>query len=204
MSKNHCYILLGAMTFFLMSCSLSDFQLDKLTQPTDLNPVIYRPVSNGTYVVKDYAAVPGLGNTPVAVDSLNFNLISYPLDGMTFNTKGTDSMVVVIKTVNETPMKYRYRLSFTGTIMDSGSKSKFLNAATINAQGDVIEASKDSLEFKLNATDVKNLGAVTQIDLSITLYKPDNGTVVANVLKNSQLSFKIGFRAPINLLKNRL
>lgn len=204
MSKDHFYILLGAMTLFLMSCNLSDFKFDKLAQPTDLNPVIYRPVSYGTYVVKEYAAVPGLGNTPVILDSLNFNPIAYPLNGMTFNTAGSDSMVVIIKTVNETPMKYRYRLSFPGTIMDSGSKSKFLNAATMNAQGDVIEASKDSLEFKLDAIDVKNLGVATQMDLSITLYKPDNGTVVASVLKNAQISFKIGFRAPMNLIKIRL
>jgi len=204
MSKNYCYILLGTMTFFLISCNLSDFQLDKLIQPTDLNHVIYRPVSSGTYVVKDYAAVPGLGNASVVVDSLSFNSIHYPLNGMTFNTTGTDSMVVIIKTVNETPMKYRYRLSFTGTIMDSGSKSEFLDAATIDTQGDVIEASKDSLEFKLDTTDVKNLGMATQMDLSITLYKPDNGIVIANILKNSRISFKIGFRAPINLLKTKL
>ena len=204
MSKNYCYILVGAMTFFLISCDLSDFQLDKLIKPTDLNPVIYRPVSSGTYVVKDYTTVPGPGNASVGVDSLNFNPIHYPLNGMTFNTTGTDSMVVIIKTVNETPMKYRYRLSFTGVTMDSGSKSKFLNAATINTQGDVIEASKDSLEFKLDTADVKNLGMATEMDLSITLYKPDNGMVVANILKNSQISFKIGFRAPINLLKTKL
>lgn len=185
-----------------MSCNLADFQFDKLAEPTGLNPVVYRPVSSGTYVVKDYASVPGFGSAPVTLDSLNFNMVSYSLNGMSFNTAGTDSMVVIIKTVNETPMKYRYRLSFTGKSMDSGSK--LLNAATINSQGDVIEASHDSLEFKLDSTNIKNLTQATQINLSVTLYQPDKGTVFANVLKSSQISFKIGFRAPINLFKIKI
>ena len=202
MRKDRFFYLLGFLTIFLMSCNLSDFQFDKLAEPTGLNPVIYRPVSSGTYVVKDYAAVPGFGGTPFTADSLNFTMVSYPFSGMSFNTIGTDSMVVIIKTVNETPMKYRYKLSFTGTSMDSGSK--LLSAATINPQGDVIEASHDSLEFKLDSTGVANLGLATQIDLSVTLYQPDKGTVLANVLKNSQISFKIGFRAPINLFKIKI
>ena len=111
-------------------------------------------------------------------------------------------MVVVVKTVNETPMKYRYKLSFTGSSMDSGNK--LLSAATINLQGDVTEASHDSLEYKLNSTDVANLAIATQINLSVTLYKPNEGTVFSNVLKNAQISFKIGFRAPVNLFKIKL
>ena len=111
-------------------------------------------------------------------------------------------MVVIIKTVNETPMKYRYKLSFNGTTMDSGSK--LLNAATIDQQGFVIETTIDSLEYKLNANDVKSLGSATQFDLSLTLYKPAKGLVVANVLKSSQISFRIGFRAPITLFKLKL
>jgi hypothetical protein len=202
MRKDRFFYLLGTLTIFLTSCNLADFQFDKLAEPTGLNPVIYRPVSSGTYVVKDYASVPGFGSTPVTLDSLNFNMVSYSLNGMLFNTSGTDSMVVIIKSVNETPMKYRYILSFTGTTMDSGSK--LLSAATLNPQGDVIEASHDSLEFKLDSAGVANLGLAKQIDLTVTLYQPDQGTVLANVLKSSQISFKIGFRAPINLFRIKL
>jgi hypothetical protein len=178
--------------------------MSNLAKSDELNPVIYRPLSTASYLVKEYVTVPGLGSTPVTKDSLNFNLIAYPLNGMTFNTTGTDSMVVIVKTVNETPMKYRYKLYFTGTSMDSGSKTKYLSAATINSQGDVIEASRDSLEFKLNSNDVANLAKATEIDLSITLYQPSKGPVLANVLKNSQITFYIGFRAPVNLFKVKL
>ena len=106
-------------------------------------------------------------------------------------------MWVIIKTVNETPMKYRYWLSFTpGRTMQSA----ILNAATVNAAGDVVAASNDSIEYKLNKSDVVNLGKATRMDLAISLYKP--GTpVIANVLKSSQITFRIGFRAPINLFK---
>ncbi len=201
MRNSQLLSLLCAMGLLLGSCNLSDFDLSRFTDPSGLNPVIYLPVASGTYAVKNYAAVPGFGSTPVT-DSLVFNPISYSLNSMSINTTGTDSMVIIIKTVNETPMKYRYQLSFTGKIMDSGSK--LLSAATINPQGDVIEASHDSLEFKLDTTDLKNLALATKMDLSVTLYQPDQGTVLANVLKSAQISFKIGFRAPINLFKVKL
>lgn len=198
------WVCLSALwsALLLVACNMSDFEWNRLAQPSGLNPVIYRPFAEGTYAVKDYAAVPGFGTTPVTLDSLNFNQIAYPVVGISFNTAGTDSMVVIIKTVNETPMKYRYRLSFSGVTLDSGSK--LLNAAAINPQGDVIEFSRDSLEFKLDPAAVAKLGQVQQFDLSVTLYKPGQGTVLANILKSSQISFKIGFRAPINLFKLKI
>lgn len=202
MRKDWLISLLCAIALFLGSCDLSDFQLERLAKTDELSPVVYRPVSIGTYVVKDYVTVPGTGNTPVTIDSLIFKPIVYLLDSMKFKTAGTDSMVVIIKTVNETPMRFRYSLSFTGTTMDSGGK--LLSAATINPQGDVIEASRDSLEYKLNQLDVANLGAATQMDLSITLYQPEKGPILANVLKNSPITFYVGFRAPVNLFKVKL
>jgi len=202
MKKDWWIPLLGAISLFLLSCDLSDFQMERLAPTDELSPVVYRPVTVGTYVVKDYVTVPGTGNTPVTVDSLIFKSIEYQLDSMLLNTSGTDSMVVIIKTVNETPMRFRYSLSFTGTTMDSGSK--LLSAGTVNPQGDVVEASRDSLEYKLNALDVANLGAATQMDLSITLFQPEEGAVLANVLKNSPITFYIGFRGPVNLFKVKL
>lgn len=181
------------------SCNLSDFQLDRLVQPDGLSPVVYRPFATGTYNVKDYAVFPGAGNAPVTLDSISFRQINYPFNGMTLNTKGTDSMVVIVKTVNETPMKYSYSLSFSGTTLRSSSIRKYLTPAVINAQGDVMETVSDSLEFRLTPKDVINLGTTGQVDLQITLYQPDKGTVIASVLKASRISFRIGFRAPLNL-----
>ncbi len=192
------FFLVWTMALVMMSCNLSDFGTNNLLPATGLNPVLYRPFTNGTYAVKDYTVFPEMGMTPVKSDSLNFKGINYPLNGMTFNTSASDSMVVIIKTVNETPMKYRYWLTYEGKVIDSGSK--LLGAAIVNAKGDILEASQDSIEYKLNTKEVTDLGAATQIDLAITLYKP--GTpVIANVLKASQISFRIGFRAPVNLLK---
>jgi hypothetical protein len=107
-------------------------------------------------------------------------------------------------------MKYSYKLIFHGpgfddsTLVNSKSKSKYLAGGFLNPQGDVIDASKDSLEFKLDLPGVLKLTAATQIDLSITLYQPDTGSVLANVLKNAPISFYIGFRAPINLFKLKI
>jgi hypothetical protein len=206
MKKGYFPFLFGTIILFVISCDLSDFQFDKLAKSADLNPVVYRPVSYGKYTVKDYTNVPGTGNALVTLDSLKFKTISYPLDSMAFNTAGTDSMVLIIKTINETTMRYRYKLSYKdgankSIILDSGAK--LLNPATLDAQGDLV-ATKDSLEYKLDSSAVAVLGAATQFDLSITLYKPIKGTVEANALRNAQITFYIGFRAPINVFKARL
>ena len=202
MSKNHFSVILAALAFSLLACNMSDFQFDRISKLADINPVVYRPLSRGTYMIKDYFTITGLGNTPVTKDTLKLNKIYYPLESLKFNTSGVDSMVIIIKTVNETPMKYRYVLSFATTNLDSGSK--LLGAATMTSQGDVMDYSNDSIEYKLDVKAIKNLGMASKIDLSISLFQPGKGTVYAAVLRNSQISFYIGFRAPINLFKARL
>ncbi len=204
MRKVQFFFPLVVSILALISCNLSDFQMNKLATPTGLSPFIYRPILTASYAVKNYAIVKELGNTPFKEDSLSFSLIpAYPLDGLALNTTGNDSVTVIIKTLNESPMKYRYTLSISGTVLNSSNKQKYLSAATINTQGDVIENSKDSLEYHLSATDIVNLGQANQFNLSITLYQPDKGPVLANVLKDSSLSFLIGMRARINLFKIR-
>lgn len=198
------FILFGCLANILVSCNLSDFDLSKFAEASGLNPVIYRPFARGSYVVKDFSTGIGVGSTAFKNDSLNFSPISYSLDSMSFNTTGADSMIVIVKTINESPMKYRYWLSLNGTILDSRVKSRYLPAATMNSQGDVIEFTKDSVEFALDSVAINHLRKASQIDLAITLYQPDKGTVLANVLKSSQISFFIGFRAPINLFKIKI
>lgn len=199
MRKERISYILGLAVLLLASCNLSDFKLDRLVYPSGLNPVIYRPFSSGSYVVKDYTTFPWSGNTLVTANPLNFNVIQYPLSGVTLYTSGIDSMVVIIKTVNETPMKYRYTLSFNNTDLDSGPG--LLKEATTDSQGNVIAASRDSIEYNLRPADVINLANATQVDLAITLHQPGTAPVVANPLKFAQISFKIGFRAPVNLFK---
>lgn len=202
MSKNHFSVILAALAFSLLACNMSEFQFDKISKLADINPVVYRPLSRGTYMIKDYFTITGLGNTPVTKDTLKLNKISYALDSLILNTTGVDSMVVIVKTINETPMKYRYVLSFATTNLDSGSK--LLGAATMTPQGDVMDYNNDSIEYKLDIKAIKNLRLASKIDLSISLFQPGKGTVYAAVLRNSQISFYIGFRAPINLFKARL
>jgi hypothetical protein len=199
MRRERIFYILGLAILLFVSCNLSDFKLDRLVYPSGLNPVLYRPFSSGSYVVKDYTTFPWSGNTIVTTDPLNFNVIHYPLTGVTLYTTGMDSMVVIVKTVNETPMKYRYILSFNNTDLDSGPI--LLKEATTDSQGNVISASRDSIEYKLNPADVINLANATLVDLAITLHQPGTTPVVANALKFGQISFKTGFRAPINLFK---
>ena len=199
MSKHRLLWFVGVLLFSLNSCNLSDFETSRLIEPTDLKPVVYLLVAYGTYPVKDYATIPQTGNAVVPQPKIDFipSPIPYDLKGLSFSTQAIDTMVVIVKTVNETPMKLQYKLSFTGTVMDSG----ILQSAKLNSNGAVVEAHNDSLEFGLNANEIKMLGNAPIMDLSISLFQPDTGAVIASVLKSSQVSFKIGFRAPVNLVK---
>lgn len=203
MRNTRLFSILGVSLALLFSCDLSDFELDRLTEPSGLDPVLYLPLSSGSYTVEDYVnPFPWTGTTPVTEDPLNFNPIPYPLNGLTFNTSGIDSMIVIVKTVNQTPMKYSYSLSFNGTTIGPGTT--LLNEAATDAQGNVTAASRDSLEFKLNNADIRNLATASQVDMTVTLHQPGTAPVVANALRFSQISFKIGFRAPVNLFKLKL
>ncbi len=207
MKNFKCIKLLFAIGLLLGSCNLSDFDLSKFAEPTGLNPVVYRPMASGTYIIKDYYKGPPLvGNTPVTADPIYLKIIPYPFNGMTFNTNGINSMVVIVKTSNETPMKYQYKLIFTGPGYKDSTMimSKILDSAPVNMQGLVDGVFRDSSEYKLDSLGVVKLGSATDIDLSITLYQPTHGTVLANVLKYSPISFYFGFRAPINLFKIKI
>lgn len=199
MRKYLIFCILGMILLLIASCDQSEFELDRLADPSGLNPVVYRPFSSGSYVVNEYTAFPWSGNTIVTADPLNFKLIPYPLNGLSLSTNGIDSMVVIVKTVNETPMKYRYIITINGTLLDSGTT--LLNEALTDSQGNVTVASNDSIEYKLYPADIKNLTTASQIDLNISLHQPGTAPVVANALKYAQISFKIGFRAPVNLFK---
>lgn len=199
MIKNRFFWFTGLLFMLLYSCNLSDFETDRLIEPTDLKPLIYLPVSYATYPIKDFATVTQTGNTIVTQPQINFNKfpIPYDLKGLSFSSQAMDTMVIIVKTVNETPMKLQYKLTFPGTMMDSG----ILQSAKLNSNGDVLEAARDSIEFGLSAAEVKILGTAPIMDLYISLFQPDTGDVIANVLKSSQVSFKIGVRVPINLVK---
>jgi hypothetical protein len=199
MSKHPFPGFLGVLLIFLYSCNLSDFETDRLIEPTDLKPVVYLPVAYGTYLVKDFATIPQTGNTVVTQPQINFDSypIPYDLKGVSFSAQAIDTMVIIVKTVNATPMKLQYKLSYPGTMMDSG----ILPSAKLNNNGDVLEAATDSTEFGLTAVEVKALGSSPVMDLYISLFQPDTGVVLANVLKSSQVSIKIGFRFPVNLVK---
>ena len=197
MSKNQIFSIVGSVALLLASCNLSDFQTNKLVAPTDLNPVLYMPVASGNYLVKDYTHFPELGNMPVPEPKIDFDTIRYDMTQLNFIPIAVYSMVIIVKTVNESPMRLQYSFSFTGKTVTS----PLLQGAKLNANGDVIESVKDSIEYKLNYAEILNLGITPSIDMAVSLFQPASGSVIAKVLKFSSISVKVGFRAPVNLVK---
>lgn len=201
MRKFSILCLMGVVLLTFTSCILSIFDPKKLVDPTDLKPLVYLPIANDLLQIKDHASNLPLGNAVVLASRVDLKPISYDLANLNFDASLVDSLVLIVKTVNESPMKIRYILSYPGgPTMDSDT----LKSATLNSNGDVIEAAKDSLEFYLNKSQIISLGNAPLLSLNISLFQPDKGSVVASVLKNSAISFKIGCRAPVNLINIKL
>lgn len=201
MRKIRSYCLTGVAALLLSSCVLSLFDPHKLIEPTDLKPLVYIPIASDLLQVKDYTSNLPLGNAIVTASRVDLQPIQYDLVGLKFDTQVVDSLVLIIKSINETPMKLRYLLTYTGgPNMDSDT----LRSGLLNSNGDVLEAAKDSLEFFLNKSQVMSLGQSPVLSLRVSLFQPDKGSVVSSVLKNSGISFQIGCRGPVNLIKIKL
>ena len=58
-------LILIAMAVAFQSCNLDDFELDRLTDPTGLKPLVFAPLAYGTYPVSDFITLSGVPTNPV-------------------------------------------------------------------------------------------------------------------------------------------
>ncbi|MCE1198978.1 MAG: hypothetical protein LWW85_08415, partial [Marinilabiliales bacterium] len=137
MQKRYLTSTVLAVAVFLMSCNLSDFSTDKLTPLNQVSPVLYLPIAYGTFKFSDYAKIAETGNAVVNTAQIDFkpNPIPYDIQELNFSSTKLDSLYIIVKSQNETPMKYRYQFSFSGETFDSG----LLKSALLTPSNDVLE-----------------------------------------------------------------
>jgi hypothetical protein len=197
-------ILFMLFTIVLSGCEQEYFDLSIYTDPKSLKPLVYLPVSLGDYVVNDFTNIPESGNTPVLTQQIKLDSIKYELSGSDFSSATIDSLYMVIKTTNGTPMQLQYELLFE--VLDPESRkvvlhSQLLPGGTLDAAGHVTAAARDSTTFALSNPEYKIVSAAKRYTLLLTLTQPKTGTVLADELKSGKVSVKVAYRAHINFLK---
>ncbi len=197
MKQTFRYIFLVITSLIFNGCAPEYFDVSKFNAPDDLTPMIWLPVSTGDYLVKDYINIPETGSTPVNNPQIELAPITYDLTGLEFKTAAVDTLFIVVKTINASPMQLQYSLNFNDVLL----KSPVLPGGKLDAAGHVTAPSEKSTTFLLSNAEFKRLGQASGYTLLITLLQPEAGPVIANDLKNGKITVKIAWKAPLNLLK---
>ena len=196
--KRSCrIILLIIIPFLIIGCDILRLDTSKFKKLDDLTPTVYLPISSGDYLVSDYTSFPETGNVQISTPQIAFNPIVYDLTGLEYNIDAVDTFYVVIKTTNACPMQLQYSLNFNGVKLNSA----VLSGGTLDVAGHVTAPSEKTTQFLLPNADFRKFNQATSMTLSIILYQPQTGRVIANDLKSGKIAVKISFRASINLLK---
>ena len=200
--KRLILFILGSI--LISGCEPEYFDLSIFATQDDLAPMVYLPVSSGDYTVNDFTNLPETGNTPVLTQQIKLDSIRYELSGSDFSSAAIDTLFMVIKCANATPMQLQYTLLFE--VLDAEARkvelvSPLIPGGTLDATGHVTAAARDSTTFVLNNPNYKIVSAAKRYTLLLTLTQPKTGTVIASALKTGKVSVKVAYRAPLNVLK---
>jgi len=197
-------ILFVLFSILISGCEQEYFDSSIYTSPEDLTPMMYLPVSSGDYMVKEFAEIQESGNSPVYTQQIRLDSIKYELSGSDFSSSAIDTLFMLVKSTNATPMQLQYTLLFE--VLDAELSmveliSPIIPGGTLDAAGHVTAATRDSSTFVLSNPAYKIVRAAKRYTLLITLFQPKSGTVIADDLKKGTVSVKVAYRAPVNILK---
>ena len=189
-------IILFLAVVILFSCHLEDFNLNKLSKTNDIIPEVYAPLAYGTFTVANLVPLPApVNSTPIPIAGMEIPLV-ISKSGTSFSSAAIDSVYLITHFSNNTPCDIEFELSF-------------LNSATglpfgrVFRSGKIPPNTKDFAVlpiFGLDRTDQDILQSATFIKLNFRLFPLATARTYGDV-KAASFSFKISFRAPVNLQK---
>ena len=187
-------IILFLAVVILFSCHLEDFNLNKLSKTNDIVPDVYAPLAYGTFTVQNIIPDPATPDlTPIPITGLEIPLV-VSKSGTSFSSAAIDSVYLITHFTNDTQCEMEFDLSF-------------VNAAGVQIgnpfpSGKIAVGAKNFRIplFGLGPIDQNYLNQATNIKLNFRLF-PSNTASTYGDVKAASFSFKISFRAPVNLQK---
>ena len=188
-------IILFLAVVILFSCHLEDFNLNKLSKTNDIVPEVYAPLAYGTFTVANLVPLPKPEDSfQIPIDGIELPLV-VSKSGTSFSSAAIDSVYLITHFSNNTPCDIEFELSFlssaTGTSIGIPFPSGIIPLDTPNFE---VPA------FILSKADQNNLQSATFIKLNFRLFPSKTASTYGDV-KAASFSFKISFRAPVNLQK---
>ena len=184
-------LILIAMAVAFQSCNLDDFELDRLTDPTGLKPLVFAPLAYGTYPVSDFITLSGVPTNPVPA-SVVLNPIVYDVQSVRFYHAAVDSVDLIITFTNQMPVEVTYNMASTYMGIQLG---KIYSSGVIGA------GETNVTTFKLGAADIQNIDDSDQLLFSALLTVPAGATVTEANLLSSDFKVQISVKGPVDLMK---
>jgi hypothetical protein len=159
----------------------------------------------GTYKVGDILTTNYADHDTIKDPVINLDPIIYNKTGVTFSNPAIDSVYMVVRFTNGTPMKMQVLFKFidlnTGSAYGKTFDSGVMQPGKMDATGKVIESVTTRVEFPMDSNDLNNFNQANGIEFVVMLFQPDIGFVIVKNLKESLFKVQISFRAPVSLWK---
>ena len=189
-------IILFLAVVILFSCHLEDFNLNKLSKTNDIVPEVYAPLAYGTFTVANLVPLPKPEDLfQIPIDGIELPLV-VSKSGTSFSSAAIDSIYLITHFSNNTPCDMEIELSFLSGPSGPSIGNKY-NLGKIPAN--TPEFAVLPL-FRLGRNDQDDLQSATFIKLNFKLFPSRTASTYGDV-KAASFSFKISFRAPVNLQK---
>ena len=187
-------MILFLAVVILFSCHLEDFNLNKLSKTNDIVPDVYAPLAYGTFTVANLVPLPApVNSTPIPNTGMEIPLV-ISKSGTSFSSAAIDSVYLITHFTNDTPCEMEFNLSFVNAAGVQIGNPFPSGKIAVGAQNFRIPL------FDLNPIDQNYLNQATNIKLNFRLF-PSAAARTYGDVKAASFSFKISFRAPVNLQK---
>lgn len=188
-------IILFLAVVILFSCHLEDFNLNKLSKTNDIVPEVYAPLAYGTFKVSDLAPTPVPSDTAkIPAFGINLDSVIISKSGTSFSSAAIDSVYLITHFTNDTPCDIEFELSFVNAAGVQIGKPFPSGKIAMGAKNFRIPL------FGMGPIDQNYLNQATNIKLNFRLFPISTASTYGDV-KAAFFSFKISFRAPVNLQK---
>lgn len=191
--------LTGVLIFLAMltqyACHLSDFDLNKLANQKDINPMISAPLAHGKFTVSKFVSTIIAPTDPIPTTGLPLDPLILNKTGLLFKTSAIDSVYLVTRVTTPPATEMEFDLRFFNTTTGA-TVGRIFNSAIIPA-----DTTDFPVQFILNPTDQENLANATEMILNFRLLSPSGTTVLYKAVSNTSFEIKMSFYAPLNLWK---
>lgn len=210
--RYYAIIFLMAGGLLLNTCNSEYFELDRLSDEIELEHELALPLMYGTFSMDDVAGVldtvghshfDSLGYFYVSYNDTTFTLqdtIELSFSEMGIDTAMIKQLDISLETINEIPAHIDlqlYLLEQDYVLFDSifDERAVLLEAAVVDADGRLIEASREFNVISIPFNKIARKGDLAYISVVVNMYTAGEESAVVKLYVQHTLSYKLSIYA---------